>query len=535
MDGIAKESRMKEIGKSLKIAVFAVVLLLLCGCSGVQGTKQPTIRSATHTAPFTEQVPVSTVTLTQTPLPRFEPASCQFVNAYRYDVECGYLVVPEDRGQSDGPTVRLHVAIFKSTNPDPEPDPVIYLAGGGGVNHLDSSGYYLNHGGYEILETRDYIMYNQRGAHYNQPMLECPDYNTFLSELAGENLSSEEYHASKLEFLLECRDDLMDRGINLEMYNSAVNAADLNDLRHVLGYDQVNLYGTSYGTRLALTMMRDFPQGVRSAIIDSVYPPQVDYFSEYAVNAHQAYLKLFESCSVDPFCRETYPDLEDVFYHVMDDLNANPSSFTWMDEPVMFNGGVFSEAIYLMLYTAEIGIAPKAIFEASRGDFSIIEPYILGALDITTTHLSWGAYYSIHCSEEALLDTFNHALTLSADLPPQILDYYLWTGPSAAVFNFDLCTSWGVEPANNIESEPIVSDIPTLLLAGQFDPITPSDWAQLAANTLGNNYFYEFPGLGHGVMRSNRCALEIGLQFINDPSAEPDTSCIEDLGGPDYK
>jgi hypothetical protein len=104
-------------------------------------------------------------------------------------------------------------------------------------------------------------------------------------------------------------------------------------------------------------MMRDFPEGVRSAIIDSVYPPQVDYFSEYAANAHQAYLKLFESCAVDPFCRETYPELEDVFYRVIDDLNANPSGVTWMGDTVMFNGGVFSEAIYLMLYTAEIGAA----------------------------------------------------------------------------------------------------------------------------------------------------------------------------------
>jgi pimeloyl-ACP methyl ester carboxylesterase len=196
----------------------------------------------------TEQTAVSTATPTHSPLPRFEPASCQFVNAYLYDVECGYLVVLEDRNQPDGPTVRLHVAIFKSTHPDPEPDPVIYLAGGGGVNHLDSCGYYLNHGGYEILKTRDYIMYNQRGAHYNQPSLHCPDYNVFLSKLAGQHLNSEEYHAEKLEFLLDCRDDLVARGINLEMYNSAVNAADLNDLRLVLVYDQVNLYGTSYGT-----------------------------------------------------------------------------------------------------------------------------------------------------------------------------------------------------------------------------------------------------------------------------------------------
>ena len=279
-------------------------------------------------------VPTPSPSATPLVLPTFEPATCQFVNSYLYDVECGYLVVLEDRSRPDGATVRLHVAIFKSANPDPEPDPVTYLAGGGGVNHLDSSGYYLHNGGYEILKMRDYIMYNQRGAHYNRPALECPGYNDYLLELAGQDLSGEAYQTKKIDFFLDCRDRLLDRGIKLDTYNSAENAADLNDLRLTLGYDQVNLYGTSYGTRLALTVLRGFPQGVRSVILDSVFPPQVDYFSEYAVNAYNAFVKLFESCAADPYCRLTYPDLDQVFLQVIDDLNAKPASMTWMGDSV---------------------------------------------------------------------------------------------------------------------------------------------------------------------------------------------------------
>jgi pimeloyl-ACP methyl ester carboxylesterase len=206
-----------------------------------------------------------------------------------------------------------------------------------------------------------------------------------------------------------------------------------------------------------------------------------------------------------------------------------------MGDSVEFNGGLFSEAIYLMLYTAEIGSAPKAIFEASRGEFSLLEPYILGALDITTSHISWGTYYSIHCSEEALLDNLDHAISLSSDLPPQIVDHYILTGPSSAVFNFSLCTSWSLEPADLIEREPVVSHIPILVLTGQFDPITPPAWAKLATETLYNSFFYEFPGLGHGVMRANQCALEIGLQFIKDPLNEPEASCIKELAKPDFQ
>jgi len=456
--------------KTLWTFVVIFGLLLISGCNGTNITEQPTIQPiesasrATVTNIETDSLSEHP-TDTPHPLPAFEPSTCQFINAFRLNAECGYLIVPEDRAQPDGPTVRLHVAIF-------------YLAGGGGVNHLDSSGYYLNNGGYEILETRDYVMYNQRGAHYNQPSLSCPNYSDFLGDLAGQNLNNKVYHARKLEFLFDCRDKLLDRGININMYNSAVNAADLNDLRIALEYDQVNLYGTSYGTRLALTIMRDYPESVRSVIIDSVFPPPVNYFSEYGTNAYLAFTKLFISCAED-------------------------GSLTWIDDTIFFNGGVFSEAIYLMLYTAEIGHAPKAIYEASKGNFSDIEPFVLGALDITTASINWGAYYSIHCSEEALLDSFDH--------------------------NFALCESWGVEAADQIESEPIYSDIPALVLTGNFDPITPPEWAQIAANTLSASFLYEFPTLGHGVMRSNKCAQEIGLQFIQTPIIEPDASCMEDL------
>jgi pimeloyl-ACP methyl ester carboxylesterase len=102
-------------------------------------------------------------------------------------------------------------------------------------------------------------------------------------------------------------------------------------------------------------------------------------------------------------------------------------------------------------------------------------------------------------------------------------------------YEFTLCESWQSGQADPIENTAVVSDIPALIFAGQFDPVTPPEWGQLAAETLSNHFFYEFPGLGHGIMRSNECGLEIGLQFIEDPTSEPDVSCIEELAAPDFK
>ena len=119
----------------------------------------------------------------------------------------------------------------------------------------------------------------------------------------------------------------------------------------------------------------------------------------------------------------------------------------------------------------------------------------------------------------------------ASDLPPQLLafDFY------APSFVFGLCESWESGVAAAIEDQPVVSDIPALVLAGQYDPVTPPDWSRLAAETLSNSFFYELRGIGHGAIRSNACALEIGLQFLDDPTTEPDTSCIDALSSPAFK
>ncbi|MGD8794832.1 MAG: alpha/beta hydrolase, partial [Anaerolineae bacterium] len=116
-----------------------------------------------------------------------------------------------------------------------------------------------------------------------------------------------------------------------------------------------------------------------------------------------------------------------------------------------------------------------------------------------------------------------------ADYPTQYADY--WDLSSF----FRTCEWWGPGEADPIENEPVVSDIPALIFAGYFDPITSPEWCRLAAETLSNSYYYEFPNMGHGVMRSDACALHIGLEFLDDPRAEPDAACLDELTGPDFR
>jgi Tol biopolymer transport system component/pimeloyl-ACP methyl ester carboxylesterase len=459
-------------------------------------------------------------------VPLYEPAACQFDTPSGYEIACGYLTVPEDRSQPGGSQIRLHVAIFKSTSPNPEPDPVVHLVGGPGGSLLDAVDFYLRAGGDEILKKRDYVMFNQRGTHYAEPFLECPGRTALQWELAGQGLTLEERNRRELEFLLDCHDDLLAQGINLSAYNSAENAADVNDLRIALGYEQVNLYGISYGSRLALTVMRDHPQGVRSAIIDAVFPPQANLNQDITPHVHRALKAVFEDCAADTNCNQAHPDLEATFYQVVDELDANPVSLQLSEGTVVVDGYAFVEAFFRLLYsTNAIPWIPLLIDQASQGEYP--EESIFAVPDRST----WGTgmHYSVWCREEAAFESQEGALALAAELPPVLGELF------AGAYDWAVCASWQAGVADAIENEAVVSDVPTLVLSGRYDPVTPPAWGRLAAETLSNSFVYEFPDLAHGAMRSSRCALEIGLQFLDDPSAEPDTSCLAELGSPEFE
>jgi pimeloyl-ACP methyl ester carboxylesterase len=484
-------------------------------------------------------VPAPTATATLEPVvtepgqpayvPVFEPAECLVLLPAAYGTECGYLVVPEGRSRPNGPTVRLPVAVIPSKSQDPAPDPVVHLVGGPGGSLLDAAAAYLRLGGDRILEARDYILFNQRGTRYAEPSLECPDQNAFSWALAAEDLNQQEREAEELEYLQDCRNHLLEQGVNLAAYDSAASAADVNDLRLALGYDQVNLYGISYGTRLALTVMRDYPEGIRSVILDSVYPPQVDLTTALASNADRAFCTLFEGCAADGFCSERYPNLEEVFFQVVEGLNLEPVTVTLNHgaAPVHLDGDLFLDAIFGSLYRADaIPWIPLMIYEASKGNYDPLQAPLEATVD--ESGISLGMHYNVQCREEVAFESYEQALAAAADLPPAVRDHF------ASPAYFAVCQSWQSGQADPVEDEPVISEIPTLILSGQYDPITPPAWGRLAAETLDHSFFYEFPGIGHGVMRSNECGLDVGLQFLDDPATEPDASCIDDLTGPEF-
>jgi pimeloyl-ACP methyl ester carboxylesterase len=492
----------------------------------------PTLTPAATPTPTVAATPLPTWTPTAEPisLPAFEPSACRFGFTSPVTVECGDLIVPENRRKPDSPPIRVHVAIFKSTSPNPKPDPVIYVAGGGGADQLGATDTFMDWVGNAILQERDFIMYNQRGSHRNEPSLVCPDLTGLYFELAAQDLSAHERADRRIERRLECHDDLLARGIDLTGYNTVETAADISDLRRVLGLENVNLYGTSSGTRTILAVMHYHPEGIRSVILDSVFPPQVNYYSTFGLSVNRVFSLLFDACAADADCSQRYPDLEEAFYQLVDDLNAHPASVELSRGTIPVTGDMFMYAMWWSFYSAnQIALVPGRIHWARQGVFTGMVPWLENTLSDSGTFMAEGVEWSLMCNEEAPFESYELGRELAADLPPQIAAYF------DSYYEFTLCEAWQSGRADPVENTAVVSDIPALVLAGGYDPVTPPEWSRLAAETLSAAHYYEFPSLTHGVMRSNACGLEIGLHFLDDPRAEPDSACMDDLPALDIK
>jgi len=473
--------------------------------------------------------------------PVFEWGSCEFDIPVGATVNCGYLTVPEDRGQPERRLIRLHVGVFRTAAADKAPDPILYLGGGPGENSTESSSYFYDDYIAPFLKNRDFIVLDQRGTGYSRPHLDCPEMDEMYKDTLDEDLTLEESRARGTEAVTRCHDRLVgSEGVNLASYRSAESAADINDLRVALGYEQWNIYGVSYGTRLALTVMRDFPQGVRSVVLDSSYPLQANLYTGIQPNARRALDVFFNGCAADPGCNATYPYLRDVFFQTIDQLNASPvtesilnSLSGYIYESVVVDGDALLGFIFQALYSTDyIPLLPRVIYEVASGDTQLMGQIMGGFLAQLEELFSPGMHIAVQCSDEV---AFTNVDEVAAAIGPYPELRGLTEGDAFSGLGvFPVCQSWGSAPPDPRENAPVTSDVPTLVLAGEFDPITPPEWGQQVADTLSKRFFYIFPGVGHGAATAHECPTGIMHAFVNDPAVQPDASCVGGMGGPDW-
>nr|MCU0514828.1 alpha/beta hydrolase [Anaerolineae bacterium] len=381
-----------------------------------------------------------------------------------------------------------------------------------------------------FIAQRDIIFIDQRGTGQSRPALTCPEVaevrRWYLGQPAGADADGARLRAA----LAQCHDRLAAAGIATAAYTSAESAADLAALRQALGLPRWNIVGVSYGARLALLTLNTDPAGIRSLVLDSVYPPQVNLFSSAVPNFQRALDALFAACAADAACATDYPHLETTFWQLYDRLNAQPAiiPLRLAGRPVelWLTGDRLANQVFGWLYDrAEIEAIPYRLARLAESGGTEAATVRAGLRqELAADDIATGLYYAVQCSEDvprlepAALARLAHAFPRWRD--------YLAQQPQLNGRLVAVCQAWRTQPPAPGTGRAVAGTAPVLLLNGAFDPITPPEWATLAAATLPAAFRYTLADAGHGVLRSSPCAQSLMQQFLDDPARPPPSACV---------
>lgn len=451
--------------------------------------------------------------------PTFEATDCRFAPHPQLDIDCGDLIVPESTARPAGAQIRIHTAIVHSRSPQPLADPVLYLQGGPGsptlqrltgiVKRLDA-----------VLATRDLILIDQRGSGYSQPLLACGEIDALSHYLVRHDPDDEDEFKERMAVYRACRERLAAEGIDIAAYSLDALASDVVALRRALGIGDWNLYAVSYGTRVAQLVVQQDRPGVRSVVLDSTCPLELDLVAETAVVKAAALEQVFIQCAADPACRSDHPDLPGEFYQLIDTLDARPATLRLPYPGVhgwyythTFDG---SDLIRLVAELAQTPgnqcFIPALIARLAEGDNGPLENLLRAGSAQQAANAP--LYLSVTCQDtDASAGPAQNDLL--ASLPARVASQL----QEDTACKWDLCTAWLAYPPNAPAHAPVSSNVPTLIFAGQQDTVTLPQWSEEMGAHLVNGRTLIFPDAGHGVLFSATEAGTIAADFYTKPGA----------------
>lgn len=422
---------------------------------------------------------------------------------------CGTFVRPLDPASPDGETIELFVAVVPAQSLEPAPDPLVPIAGGPG--QASSDFYAATANAFErIRRDRDIVLLDQRGTGQSAP-LDCE----IDEEIVSGQMSLEQTRAETEKCLAALPHDP-------RFFTTSVAVTDLEALREALGYTQFNLYGISYGSRVAQHFARRYPGSTRSVILDGVVPPQIALGPAIATEAQRALEAIFDRCAEDTACAARFPDLPQRFAAVEAQVTAEPVSVTLPNpvtgaaETVDFGGDQFAGSIRLLSYhPSTVALIPFLVDQAADGNFQPLGAQYLMISSSLSESLSIGMHNAVMCTEDAPYFD-GEAVT-----DEQLAATYM--GPLLRDAMAEMCAIWPAGVLDDGFKEPLATDSPVLLLSGEADPITPPEYADLAAVDLSTAYLHTGEKQGHG-QAPRGCVPDVMADFV----ASPDVSPIED-------
>ena len=417
--------------------------------------------------------------------------------------QCGTLEVAEDRSRPEGRHIGIGVVLFPANTLDPRPDPLFLIPGGPGqsVDALAS----LVGAFADVRRKRDLVLVDPRGTGRSAP-LECAalkerDPFDELTDLEAANSAPR-----------RCLAELTAQGkVDLTQYTTSAVVADLDAVRVALGYARINLWGGSYGTRVAQEYLRRHPEQVRSVVLDGVAPPALNISIDLWPSREAALADVLAACAADTVCHEAYPDLRATLERIRERLGArrriavgDPRTGRVHEIALSFDTVV--GALQALTYSPELSsVIPPLLARADAGDFApLLAAGLLFAADLSRT-MNLALQYTVICTEEAPRATSDAAERAFAGL----------LAPALARRYRAACEGWPRAALPADFNAPLVSDKPVLLLSGGLDPVTAPALGELVARTLSNSRHVVATGYGH-IVSLHACAPQLIEKFVDE-------------------
>ena len=434
------------------------------------------------------------------------------------DAYCGTYRVFENRAAASGRTIDLKIVVAPALRRDPKPDPLFIFEGGpgGGAATLASQRIPM----FRRFQTdRDVVLVDQRGTGESNP-LDC------ASDDDSDGLSSvDEYPVERFRTCLEKLQ------ADAALYTTSIAMDDIDDVRRFLGYDAVNLWGGSYGTRAALVYLKQHEASVRSVVLDSVAPPDMRLPLYMARDSQRALDRLLDDCAKDTNgCARAYPDLRKTVNALWVQLSAKPHvSFTHprtgKPSTLTVSQRLIATIVFQSLYSPEVtALLPQLLTDASHGNFQGMLALAFSA-DVPKGAMSEGMFLSVVCAEDMP--------RISADdITRETAGRFI--GSTMFDTRMKPCEFWPKGLVSADYYAPVTSTRPVLIFSGEDDPVTPPTWGEHVKETLPNSRHVVVPGAGH-ITLMRGCVRDLVGAFLDRASVDGlDVSCVRGLTRPPF-
>jgi pimeloyl-ACP methyl ester carboxylesterase len=433
------------------------------------------------------------------------------------EVKCGGMSVRENPSKPPGGPARmvgLSVIVLSALEPGKLPDPFFMLAGGPG-DAPSFNARFFSRVFHDIRKKRDIVLVDLRGTGKSSPLF-CPELDQpGTSGVYDENLLS-------VAAVRACRDRL-EKSAELTQYTTDIAVDDLEQVRRRLGYGRINLYGTSYGSRVAQVYMRRYPDSVRAVAMKGIVTASMAMPETHARAGQDAWQSVVARCRKDAACHEAYPLVEVELRELLKRLESNPvmtlpAGPQRPEARIRVSRGLFAEAFRNVLYTPEGSAqAPKLVHQLVNGDDrSVVETALAGRRTLGGERLAAGFFLSVTCAEDIPF------LAKDADA--------MAAGTFGGTYRLDqqraACREWPRGSVSSAHRQPTVSAIPTLLLSGEFDPVTPPSGGEAVARHLPKGRHIVIRNNGHPIGNAEACIGKMFGQFLDAASVDAvDAGC----------